>query len=567
MDTQQKPSPNSTSTQKSAQNSKPDSSNGSNDPNDSCQKDPNRKSRLQKTAAPKRLSLLKSTGVVSFMTMLSRFFGFARDMVLANLFGANASTDAFFVAFKIPNFLRRLFAEGAFAQAFVPVLNEYKTHGSHSAVQLLLDRVAGTLGLTLVGITSLFVIFAPWIIYLFAPGFADNAHQIEMAGRMLQITFPYLLFVALTAFAGGILNSYNKFAVPAFTPVILNIVLISSAFMLTPYFAETEKAKALAWGVFIAGALQLAFQIPFLWKLNLLPKPKLQPAQHEGISKIFKLMLPALFGVSVSQINLLIDTILASTLAKGSVSWLYYSDRLMELPLGVFGIAVATVILPSLSRQYASKSVEQFNHTLNWAIKMIFLIALPASVALMLLAEPLLISLFNYGEFGRDDVVQSAASLRAYSMGVLAFMLIKVLAPGFFARQDTKTPVKIGIVAMVVNMLLNFVFYYPLAHAGLALATTLSAFVNSALLYWCLRKAGVLTLERTMFSWLAKVIVSVLVMVLFLWFGVPETAVWFDASVAQRAIWILGVCAGGALVYFVTLLVLGVRFSHLKATG
>ena len=402
------------------------------------------------------------------MTMLSRVLGLVRDMVIARYFGAGAGADAFFVAFKIPNFLRRLFAEGAFAQAFVPVLSSYRQQESITEVRRLVNAVAGVLGLVLLGVTAVAMLGAPLLTAVFAPGFLDDDLKFGLASDMLRITFPYLLLVSLTAFAGSILNSYDRFAVPAFTPVLLNLAMISAAIFLSPLMEMP--VIALAWGVFIAGALQLFFQLPFLMQLGLMPRPKVD-YRHEGVSRIMKLMVPALFGVSVSQINLLLDTVLASFLQTGSVSWLYYSDRLSELPLGVFGIAIATVILPSLSRKHAAESAGQFAATLDWAVRAVLLIGLPAALALALLAEPLIATLFHYGEVTDRDVTMAAQSLRAYSAGLLAFMLIKVLAPGYFARQDTKTPVKIGIIAMVANMAFNLALIFPLAHAGLALAT------------------------------------------------------------------------------------------------
>ncbi|WP_082885780.1 murein biosynthesis integral membrane protein MurJ, partial [Oleiphilus sp. HI0061] len=385
--------------------------------------------------------LLRSSGIVGVMTMLSRVFGLVRDVVVANLFGASAGADAFFVAFKIPNFFRRLFAEGAFSQAFVPVLSEYRSQRTEREVRQLVNSVAGVLGLVLLLITALAVMGAPWLTALFAPGFLEDTEKYNLASDMLRITFPYLLLISLTAFAGSILNSYGYFAIPAFTPVLLNLVLISAALWLTPLF--TEPVMGLAWGVFIAGLIQLFFQFPFLIKMGLMPRPRLD-YRHEGVRRIFILMVPALFGVSVSQINLLLDTVLASFLQTGSVSWLYYSDRLAELPLGIFGIAIATVILPSLSRKHSSQSHKAFSDTLDWAIRIVLLMGVPAAVALIVLAEPLVTSLFYYGALEQRDVYMSAMSLRAYALGLLAFMLIKVLAPGYFSRQDMKTPVKIG---------------------------------------------------------------------------------------------------------------------------
>jgi putative peptidoglycan lipid II flippase len=393
------------------------------------------------------------------MTLLSRVLGFARDVVLARFFGAGPVMDAFFVAFKIPNFMRRLFAEGAFSQAFVPVIGEYRTRREHAEVQALVDRVAGTLGAVLALVTLIGVIAAPALILIFAPGFAIGDDRYDMAVGMLRLTFPYLLFISLVSLAGGILNTYGRFGVPAFTPVLLNVVLIAAAIWGAPLVEQP--GMALAGGVFVAGLVQLAFQIPFLKRLKLLPRPRFDRA-HEGVRRIFHLMLPALFGSSVAQISLLLDTLIASFLVAGSVSWLYYSDRLMEFPLGIFGIALATVILPGLSQRHAAGERQAFSATLDWALRLVWLVATPAAVGLFLLAGPMLATLFQYGEFSEHDTRMAAWSLMAYAIGLMGFSLVKVLAPGYFARQNTRTPVRIGIVALGVNLGLNIAFVVPM---------------------------------------------------------------------------------------------------------
>lgn len=430
-------------------------------------------------------SLFKSSFLVAICTFLSRILGVVRDAALAYVLGASGSADAFYVAFKIPNFLRRLFAEGAFAQAFVPVLSDYKINQGHDAVKSLVSAVTGSLTLVLIFITVIFICFSPWVVYVFAPGFSDNADQLALASNLLMITFPYLLFISLTALAGGILNSHNRYAVPAITPIFLNLSLIVA----TLFFAveAAEKEVAIAWGVFVAGLVQLAFQVPFLARLDLLPMPSFG-FSHPGVKRIFQLMLPALFGVSVGQINLLLDTVLASFLQTGSITWLYLSDRLYELPLGVFAIAIGTVVLPALSRSFASENKLVFTSTLDWGIRMVLLIAVPSSIALFLLAEPLLATIFYRGALTENDVLMASMSLQAYSLGLVFMMLIKVLAPGYYARQDTKTPVRIGIIAMIANMVFNLILVFPFGHVGLALATTLSALLNMLLLWLGLRK-------------------------------------------------------------------------------
>jgi len=507
--------------------------------------------------------LLRSSAIVGVMTMLSRVLGLARDVVVASYFGASGSADAFFVAFKIPNFLRRLFAEGAFAQAFVPVLSEYRTKRDLAAVQQLVYRVAGSLGSVLIFITLLAVLGAPLLTALFAPGFyLNDSAKFELAADMLRITFPYLMLISLTAFAGAILNSYERFAVPAFTPVLLNICLIGSAVALTPYFEQP--VMALAWGVMIAGVVQLLFQMPFLARLRLLPVPVVD-FKHEGVQRIMKLMLPALFGVSVAQINLLLDTVLASFLQTGSVSWLYYSDRLVELPLGVFGIAIATVILPSLSRKHAEQSVEQFAHMLDWAMRMVLLIGVPAALALFVLAEPLLITLFHYGELGDRDVMMAAMSLRAYACGLLAFMLIKVLAPGYFSRQDTKTPVKIGIKAMVANMVFNLILIGPLQHVGLAAATAMSAFLNAGLLWWGLKRDGVFSWQAGWGVFSLRLVLSNIALVAVMLYLTIPVEQWLLAGIWERVSQMAILVVAGVMAYLVVLVATGLRLRHLRA--
>ena len=511
---------------------------------------------------PKRSGgLLRSSGIVGIMTMLSRVLGLTRDVVIANYFGASGSADAFFVAFKIPNFLRRLFAEGAFSQAFVPVLSEYRSQRDLVEVRQLVRRVAGSLGGILLLVTLLGVVAAPLLTILFAPGFYQASEEkFQLASSLLQITFPYLLLISMTAFCGAILNSYERFAVPAFTPVLLNVVLIGSAVFLSQYM--DPPIMALGWGVFMAGVLQLLFQLPFLAHLKLLPIPQ-WGWRDEGVRRILKLMIPALFGVSVAQINLLLDTVLASFLQTGSVSWLYYSDRLSELPLGVFGIAIATVILPSLSRKHAQKSAQEFSSTLDWAIRMVLLIGVPAAIALVLLAEPLLITLFHYGEMTDKDVMMSAMSLRAYALGLVAFMLIKVLAPGYFSRQDTKTPVKMAMKAMIANMVFNLMLIWPLQHAGLALATTMSAFMNAGMLGWGLYKAGVYRLHDEWKMFLLRLICASAALIAVLLLLNHPVAAWLQADLATRGMWTALLVVAGMAVYLITLVAMGLRLRHL----
>ena len=496
------------------------------------------------------------------MTFISRIFGLVRDVVIAEAFGARTGSDAFFVAFKIPNLLRRLFAEGAFSQAFVPVLSEYKTRREHGDVKLLVDRVTGTLAGVLAVVTTLGVLVAPVLIMLFAPGFISSQNKFDLAASMLRITFPYIFFISLTALAGSILNTYRQFAGPAFTPVFLNLSMIGAALWLAPRLAEP--VTALAWGVFIGGLVQILFQIPYLLRLRLLPLPRIKRAD-EGVRRILRLMGPALFGVSVSQINLVIDTLIASFLTTGSVSWLYYSDRLVEFPLGVFGIALATVILPSLSEKHAQGAPESFSRTLDWALRWVVVIGTPAALGLAILAEPMLCTLFQYGEFTAHDVTMAGRSLMAYALGLLGFTFIKVLAPGYYSRQDTKTPVRIGVVAMLANIGLNIALVFPLAHAGLALATSLSAFLNAGLLYHGLRKSNVYSPAPGWSALLSRVAAANLVLSVALISGIGDLNQWLQWGVLERA-WRLGAWViDGAVIYLASLLLFGLRWRDMVA--
>jgi putative peptidoglycan lipid II flippase len=516
--------------------------------------------------------LLRSSGVVGFFTMLSRFLGLARDVVFARVIGAEALADVFFVAFKIPNFFRRLFAEGAFAQAFVPILGEYREKGSAAAVRQLVSRVAGNLGLCLILLTLFIVVASPLMAAIFAPSwYMDNPSKFAATSEMLRITFPYLLFISMTGLAGAVLNSYDRFAVPAFTPLLLNLCLILAALFAAPLF--DQPAYALAWGVLLAGIVQFLFQLPFLKTIHMLPMPSVD-WQDSGVKKVLALMAPAIFGVSVSQINLLLDTVLATFLPTGSVSWLYYSDRLSELPLGVFGIAIATVILPNLSRHHVAQSTQAFSQTLDWALKMILLIAVPAAVALILLAEPILVTLFYYGEMMTvRDMAMASLSLKAYAAGLVAFMLIKVLAPGFFARQDMRTPVRIGVIAMVMNMLFNLLLVIPLhsywqvGHLGLAAATSLSAFFNAILLYFALRKQGIYQPIQGWLRFFIRLAIAVLVMLLVLIqlsnaLGGLESFYGFNWT--QRVGYIGLLCGAGFVGFAASLLLMGFRWSELQ---
>jgi len=487
-----------------------------------------------------------------------------RDIVIARMFGAGVGADAFFVAFRIPNLLRRLFAEGAFATAFVPVLTEYKTQRSHEEVRELVAHVAGLLGGILFLVTAAGVAAAPVIVLVFAPGFLETPDKFDLTVDMVRVTFPYILFISLTAFAGGILNSYGRFGVPAFTPVFLNLSLIAAALWLAPQMAEP--VTALAWGVLVAGVVQLAFQLPFIKGLGFLVRPKIRRG-HEGVRRILRLIIPATVGVSVAQINLLVDTLIASFLVTGSISWLYYSDRMVEFPLGVFGIALATVILPNLSRQHAADSPKAFSDTLDWALRLVLVIGAPAAIGLAILAAPILTTLFQYGEFSHGDVRMATLSLVAYSSGLLAFIAVKVLAPGYYARQDTKTPVRIAIVAMLSNIVLNLALVLPLKHAGLALATSVAAYLNAMLLYRGLLKRGIYTPLKGWMALTLRVAAACAVMTAILIIAGADQEVWFDWTALERASRLAVLIFGGGAIYAVTLLLTGLRPGHLLRRG
>lgn len=514
--------------------------------------------------------LLRSGAVISAMTMISRIMGLIRDQVVARYFPVDGATDAFFVAFKIPNLLRRMFAEGAFSLAFVPILSEYKETKSREALQDLIDHVAGALALILFVVTLIGIVAAPLLIWVFAPGFGSQPDaQPALAADLLRITFPYILFISLAALVTGILNTFSKFAIPALTPVLLNIIMIIAAIWAAPYFEQP--IMALAWGVFFAGIAQLVFQLPTLYKLGLMPKFKFKRA-HEGVSRIMKLMLPAIFGSSVAQLNLLLNTIIASYLVVGSVSWLYFSDRFVELPLAIIGVAIGTVILPRLSSNHATKNESEFRQTLDWALKLGLIIALPATVGLILLAEPILATVMMYGAYTWRDVEMSGLSLMTYALGLPAFILVKLLAPGFYSRQDTKTPVRIGVIAVVSNMVFNLVIVLPWywsgwvgAHAGLALATALAGFVNAGLLYRALRRDQVLSTSTGWSKYLVQLLGACVVSGIAVWLLMPAEMWWQSASALHRMGALSGLVAVSLVSYVLTLQLVGVKLRQMLA--
>lgn len=516
-------------------------------------------------------AFFRSTAIVGVTTLLSRVTGLLREMVQLAMI-PTASMEVFVLANQIPNLLRRLFAEGAFSQAFVPVVAEYKANRSHDEVRSLVDSVAGTFTVVLLVVTAIGVVAAPLIVLLCAPGFVSKGEgQFDLATQMLRWTFPYLLFVSLTSLAGGVLNSYQKFALPAFSSVVLNVTLIVFAAVVSPYFAQP--VMALAVGVFVGGVLQLAIQVPSLIKLGVLRRPRWN-RQHEAVTRIARLMGPAIIGSSMGQLSIMVSTGIASLLADASMTWLYAADRLVEFPLGVFSIALATVILPSLSAHHARSSPDEFSATLSWAIRLVCLIVVPASVALFVLAGPITVAIYHRGKFSALDVEMTRIALMAFSFALLGWSLIKVLAPGYYARQDTKGPVKVAMRALGLTMALNLIAIaalfalgrrdMPGMHALLALTNGIGALFNAAWLYAGLRRNNVLYADRGNRKMIVRILVASGVMAVFLWWFGGDVQQWLIASDTKRLIWLSAVTVGGAGLYFACLWALGARGSHFR---
>ena len=509
-------------------------------------------------------NMTRQGGVVAAMTMLSRISGLLRDIVLSYLFGASHLADMFFVAFRIPNFFRRLFAEGAFNQAFVPVLVRYRQKGT-AELLLFLAPLSGLFTLSLVLFVVLGVAFAPYLTLLFAPGFAADEAKLAQTADLVRITFPYLGFISLTAYAGALLNAHNRFALPAFTPVLLNLSLIGAAFVALGGLVESESVTVLAWGVLLAGVVQLLFQVPVLIRLGLLPGPSLQH-KHSGVRQVGKLLVPAVLAASVAQINALVNTILASTLITGSISWLYYADRLLELPVGLVAVALGTVMLPHLSRMAAGEDVEQFQRTLDWGLNLGLMLGLPAAVALYLLAEPLIGTMFMSmpnGAMTPYDVRMAAIALEMFALALPGFVLVKILAPAFFAHEDTKSPLRYAIGAMAANLICSLASFSWAGHVGLAWATAVSAWTHVVLLYFGMSRKGMYTLTAQMWPLLWKTLIATVVLGILL-LGVTLDVPWLEMRGLDRAVGVVGLSVAGVGVYTVTLVLLGVRPRHLK---
>jgi putative peptidoglycan lipid II flippase len=510
------------------------------------------------------MNLLKALATISGLTLVSRILAFARDVLIARIFGAGMAPDAFFVAFKLPNLLRRLFAEGAFSQAFVPIFGEYKSRRGHEETKLLVDHVTTMLSLILLVVTLVGIIAAPILVYISAPGFVKDAQKFELTVQLLRYTSPYIFFISLVAVAAGILNTYNKFWVPAFAPILLNICFIAGALWLAPYC--DPPIMALAWAVFVAGIVQLAFQIPFLKKIGMLPSWRLNWTDP-GMWRVIKQMGPAVFGVSIAQISLIINTIFASFLVAGSVSWLYFADRLMEFPTGILGVAISTILLPSLSKAHATSDTMEYSKLLDWGLRLTIMLTLPAALALGMIATPLVATFFQHGMFTAHDVLMTKSALVGYSVGLIGLILVKILAPGFYARQDIRTPVKIGIVTLLATQAMNALFIGWLQHAGLALSIGLGACLNSAILFLYLRKHGIYQPEPGWAKFLFKIGIALLVLATTLWFGMGSEQHWLDASGWARILSLSLLVVSGVVVYFAVLWAFGFRLKDFAKRG
>ena len=500
--------------------------------------------------------LLRSSAVFSAMTLLSRIAGFARDALQSRIFGSSAAMDAFVIAYRIPNYLRRIFAEGSMQMAFVPVLNEIRERGDKAALKDFVDHMAGALFSVVFVVAGIGMLAAPLIVGLMAPGTLEDPEKFELTSDMLRVTFPYILLISLSSLAGAILNTWNRFAVPAFVPTLLNVSMIVFALFLTPYF--DPPVMALGWAVLVGGLAQLLFQLPHLKKIGMLVLPRLN-LRDTGVWRVMKQMLPAILGVSVSQISLIINTIFASFLVAGSVSWMYYADRLMELPSGVLGVALGTILLPTLSKTYANKDRQEYSRILDWGLRLCFVLVLPCSLALAILSEPLTVSLFQYGQFTALDAAMTQRALIAYSLGLLGIIIIKVLAPGFYAQQNIRTPVKIAVFTLVVTQLLNLVFIVPLQHAGLALAISVGACINAGLLFWQLRRQKLFVAQPGWTKYLFKLVLAVAVMSAVLLGLMHLMPAWDHGNMLERFIRLGGLVVAGVLAYFGMLLLLGLR--------
>ena len=502
------------------------------------------------------MNLLRALSTVSSMTLLSRITGLARETLKATAFGAGLQMDAFEAAFRLPNILRRLFAEGAFAQAFVPIFAEYRRVRGDDETHALVARVGTLLMVALLVITALGVLAAPWLVYLLASGFARTPGKVELTADMIRIVFPYILFVSLVSLSGGILNVYRRFAIPAFTPVLLNVSIIGGALFLAPYC--NPPVLALAWGVFIGGAAQLALQVIPLARIGMLPRPRFD-WRDPGVRRVLRGMGPAVIGVSAAQISALINTQLAAALGDGRISWITYADRLMEFPTALLGVALGTVLLPSLAKHHADANPAEYSALIDWGARLAFLLALPAAIALWLLALPLVTTMYQYGRFSVEDAMQTRVALLGYSVGLLGLILVKILAPGFYARQNMRTPVKVAFVTLLVAQTLAVILMFRIGHAGLTLSTSIGALLNASLLFWFLRKHGIYMPGPGWLKFLLKLLVALAVLAAVLAWAAGSDATWLGASLWNRIGRLAWVIGAGGVAYFATLWLLGFR--------
>ncbi len=510
------------------------------------------------------VNLLKLLAVISSMTFFSRILGFIRDAVMARVFGTSMASDAFFISFKIPNFLRGIFAEGAFSQAFVPILAEYKSQQGDEATRVFISFVAGLLTLVLALVTITGILAAPWIIVITAPGFIDTQEKFALTTTLLRVTFPYILLISLTSLVGAILNTWNRFSVPAFAPTWLNISMICFALLAAPLFHPP--IMAMAWAVLAGGFLQLSYQLPHLKKIGMLVLPKVQ-FSNEGTWRVLRQMGSAILGVSVSQISIIINSIFSSFLVAGSVSWMYYADRLMEFPSGILGVALGTILLPALSQSFTRGNHDEYSSLLDWGLRLCFILALPSAVALGILAHPLTVALFQYGKFSAFDALMTQKALMAHSVGLIGLILVKVLAPGFYSRKDSKTPGRVAMITLIMTQLMNLIFIDTLKHAGLSLSIGLAACFNAGLLYWQLRRKNFFLPQPGWLNFFCRLFLAVVIMATAM-IGLLTVMQqdWANGSMPWRLIRLMGVMAVGSIVYCSALYLLGFRPRHFTRT-
>ena len=504
------------------------------------------------------MKLLRALSTVSGMTLLSRITGLARESLKAAAFGAGLQMDAFEAAFRLPNILRRLFAEGAFSQAFVPVFAEYRRQRGDAETKALVGRVGTLLALVLLIVSVIGILAAPWLVYLLASGFKDTPGKVDLTAQMIRIVFPYIFFVSLVSLAGGVLNVYRRFAIPAFTPVLLNLGIIGAAIFLAPYC--DPPITALAWGVLIGGVAQLVLQIRPLIAIGMFPRPRFD-WRDEGVRRVLLAMGPAVIGVSAAQISALINTQLAAMLGNGRISWITYADRLMEFPGALLGVALGTVLLPSLAKHHADENPAEYSSLLDWGLRLAFLLALPAAVALWVLATPMIATLYQYGKFTVNDVMQTRDALLGYSVGLLGLILVKILAPGFYARLDMKTPVKIAFATVLFAQTLAWILMYRIGHAGLTLSTSLGACLNAGLLFWFLKRRGIYTPRAGWLQFVSRQVVALFALAAVLIWIVGPATLWLNATLWAKVARLAWVCTAGAGTYFGALWLLGFRLS------